>query len=145
MADRIWPALTRVAGLHTRAYRATGGRIGRRIPGVPGRMCLLDHVGAKSGIKRTTPLLYVRDGKDVVLVASKGGFPKHPAWLHNLKANPETTVQVGGERLDVRARVATPEERKRLWPMAEKAWPGFRTYQKRSQGREIPLVVLEPR
>ena len=145
MADRIWPALTRAAGLHTRAYRATGGRIGRRIPGVPGSMCLLDHVGAKSGIKRTTPLLYVRDGKDVVLVASKGGFPKHPAWLHNLKANPETTVQVGGERLDVRARVATPEERQRLWPMAEKAWPGFRPSQKRSQGREIPMVVLEPR
>lgn len=145
MADRVWPALTRVAGLHTRAYQATGGRIGRRIPGVPGSMCLLDHVGAKSGIKRTTPLLYVRDGEDVVLVASKGGFPKHPAWLHNLKANPETTVQVGSEHLDVRARVATPEERERLWPMAEKAWPGFRTYQARSQGREIPMVVLEPR
>ena len=145
MADRIWPALQRVAGLHTRAYRATGGRVGERIPGVPGSMCLLDHVGAKSGVKRTTPLLYVRDGEDVVLVASKGGFPKHPAWLHNLKANPETTVQVGGERLDVRARVATPAERKRLWPMAEEAWPGFRTYQARSQGREIPMVVLEPR
>jgi deazaflavin-dependent oxidoreductase (nitroreductase family) len=108
-------------------------------------MCLLDHVGAKSGTKRTTPLLYVRDGEDVVLVASKGGFPKHPAWLHNLKANPETTVQVGGDRLEVRARVATAEERKRLWPMAEAAWPGFRTYQARSQGREIPMVVLEPR
>jgi F420H(2)-dependent quinone reductase len=145
VADRIWPALQRVAGLHTRAYRATGGRVGERIPGVPGSMCLLDHVGAKSGVKRTTPLLYVRDGANVVLVASKGGFPKHPAWFHNLKANPETTVQVGGERLAVRARVATAEERKRLWPMAEKAWPGFRTYQARSQGREIPMVVLEPR
>jgi F420H(2)-dependent quinone reductase len=145
VADRIWPALTRVAGLHTRAYRATGGRIGRRIPGVPGSMCLLDHVGAKSGIKRTTPLLYVPDGEDVVLVASKGGYPKHPAWFHNLKANPETTVQVGGEKIPVRARIADAEERKRLWPLAERAWPGFRTYQKRSQGREIPMVVLEPR
>jgi F420H(2)-dependent quinone reductase len=145
VADRIWPALTRAAGLHTRAYRATGGRIGHSVPGVPGKMCLLDHVGAKSGIKRTAPLLYVRDGEDVVLVASKGGFPKHPAWLHNLKANPETTVQVGGERLSVRARVAAPEERERLWPLAEKAWPGYRTYQQRSQGREIPLVILEPR
>jgi deazaflavin-dependent oxidoreductase (nitroreductase family) len=145
VADRIWPALQRGAGLHTRAYRATGGRLGEKIPGVPGRMCLLDHVGAKSGIKRTTPLLYVRDGKDVVLVASKGGYPKHPAWLHNLKANPETTVQVGGDLLQVRARVATAEERKRLWPMAEEAWRGFRTYQARSQGREIPMVILEPR
>lgn len=144
MADRIWPALRHVAGLHTRAYRATGGRIGQRIPGVPGSMCLLDHVGARSGVKRTTPLLYVRDGEDVVLVASKGGFPRHPAWFHNLKANPETTVQVGGERLHVRARVATPEERERLWPKAEEAWPGFRTYRARSE-REIPMVVLEPR
>jgi deazaflavin-dependent oxidoreductase (nitroreductase family) len=108
-------------------------------------MCLLDHVGAKSGVKRTSPLLYVRDGDDVVLIASKGGFPKHPAWFHNLKANPETTVQVGSERIPVRARVATAEERKRLWPMAEEAWPGYRTYQKRSQGREIPVVILQPR
>ena len=108
-------------------------------------MCLLDHVGAKSGVKRTSPLLYVRDGDDVVLIASKGGFPKHPAWFHNLKANPETTVQVGSERIPVRARVATAEERERLWPMAEEAWPGYKTYQRRSQGREIPIVILERR
>jgi F420H(2)-dependent quinone reductase len=145
VADRIWPALTRAAGLHTRAYRATGGRIGRRIPGVPGSMCLLDHVGAKSGIKRTAPLLYVRDGENVVLIASKGGFPKHPAWLHNLPANPDTTVQVGKDLLPVRARIANSEERERLWPLAEEAWPGYRTYQKRSQGRETPGVTLEPR
>ncbi|HEX5763268.1 MAG TPA: nitroreductase family deazaflavin-dependent oxidoreductase [Solirubrobacterales bacterium] len=145
LADRTWPLLNRVAGLHTRLYRVSGGRIGETIPGVPGKMCLLDHVGAKSGKKRTAPLLYVRDGDDVVLVASKGGYPKHPAWFHNLKANPETTVQVGGERLAVRARVATAAERKRLWPKAEEAWPGYRTYQARSEGREIPIVILEPR
>lgn len=94
---------------------------------------------------RTTPLAYLADGEDVVLVASKGGHPRNPAWFHNLMANPETTVQVGGEVLQVRARIATPEERERLWPLAEEAWPGYRTYQKRSQGREIPVVVLEPR
>jgi deazaflavin-dependent oxidoreductase (nitroreductase family) len=108
-------------------------------------MCLLDHVGAKSGRKRTAPLLYVRDGDDIVLVASKGGYPKHPAWFHNLKANPETTVQVGGERIPVRARVASPAERQRLWPKVEEAWPSYRTYQARSGGRERPLVILEPR
>jgi F420H(2)-dependent quinone reductase len=108
-------------------------------------MCLLDHVGAKSGKKRTTPLLYVRDGEDVVLVASKGGFPRHPAWFHNLKANPDTTVQIGGERRAVHARVATPEERERLWPLAVEAYRGYSLYQKRSQGREIPMIVLEPR
>ena len=108
-------------------------------------MLLLDHVGAKSGTKRTSPLLYVRDGDDVVIVASKGGFPKNPAWYHNLMANPDTTVQIGSEKRPVHARVATPEERERLWPMAVKAYRGYDDYQARSQGREIPLVILEPR
>jgi F420H(2)-dependent quinone reductase len=132
-------------GLHTALYRASGGRLGHTIPGVPGKMLLLDHVGAKSGTKRTSPLLYIEDGEDVVIVASKGGFPKHPAWFHNLKANPDTTVQIGPERRAVHARVATAEERQRLWPMAVRAYQGYEDYQTRSKGREIPLVILEPR
>ena len=107
-------------------------------------MLLLDHVGAKSGTKRTSPLLYVEDGEDVVIVASKGGFPKHPAWFHNLMANPDTTVQIGSEQRAVHARVATPEERERLWPLAVKAYHGYEDYQARTN-REIPLVILEPR
>ena len=132
-------------GLHTALYRASGGRLGHRIPGVPGKMLLLDHVGAKSGTKRTSPLLYFRDGEDLVIVASKGGFPKNPAWFHNLEANPDTTVQVASHRLEVRARVAGPEERERLWPLAVKAYRGYEDYAVRSKGREIPLVILEPR
>jgi deazaflavin-dependent oxidoreductase (nitroreductase family) len=131
-------------GIHTFLYRRTGGRLGHFIPGVRGRMLLLDHVGAKSGTKRTSPLLYVEDGNDIVIVASKGGFPKHPAWYHNLMANPDTTVQVGPERRKVRARVATPEERDRLWAKAVKAYSGYEDYKARTN-REIPLVVLEPR
>ncbi|MBK5220128.1 MAG: nitroreductase family deazaflavin-dependent oxidoreductase [Thermoleophilia bacterium] len=131
-------------GAHTFLYRRTGGRLGHSIPGVPGKMLLLDHVGAKSGTKRTAPLLYVEDGADVVIVASKGGFPKHPAWYHNLMANPDTTVQIGSEVRPVHARVATPEERERLWPLAVKAYGGYRDYEARTD-REIPLVVLEPR
>ena len=107
-------------------------------------MLLLDHVGAKSGTQRTSPLLYVEDGEDLVVVASKGGFPKHPAWFHNLCANPDTTVQVGAERRPVHARVATPEERERLWPLAVAAYRGYEGYRARTD-REIPLVVLEPR
>lgn len=145
IADRIWPVTRRVMGLHTLAYRASGGRLGQRLPGVPGKMLLLDHVGAKSGAKRTSPLLYIEDGEDVVIVASKGGFPKHPAWYHNLKANPDTTAQIGPERRKVHARVATPEERERLWPLAVRAYHGYADYQSRSKGREIPLVILEPR
>ncbi|HEX4463456.1 MAG TPA: nitroreductase family deazaflavin-dependent oxidoreductase [Solirubrobacterales bacterium] len=132
-------------GLHTALYRASGGRLGHTIPGVGGRMLLLDHVGAKSGTKRTSPLLYVKDHDDVVVVASKGGFPRHPAWFHNLKANPDTTVQIGPEHRKVHARVATPEERERLWPIVVKAYHGYEDYAARSKGREIPLVILEPR
>jgi F420H(2)-dependent quinone reductase len=131
-------------GVHTFLYRRTGGRLGHTIPGVPGKMLLLDHVGAKSGVKRTSPLLYVKDGPDVVIVASKGGFPKNPAWFHNLMANPDTTVQIGSERRPVHARVATPEERERLWDMAVAAYHGYEDYRARTD-REIPLVVLEPR
>ena len=107
-------------------------------------MLLLDHVGAKSGRSRTTPLLYVEDGADVAIVASKGGFPKNPAWFHNLTAHPDTTVQIGSERRPVHARVARPEERQRLWEKADRAYPGYADYRARAD-REIPLVVLEPR
>jgi deazaflavin-dependent oxidoreductase (nitroreductase family) len=144
IGDRIWPITRRFMGLHTAVYRASGGRIGHRLPGMRAPMLLLDHVGAKSGRKRTSPLLYMTDGDDIVIVASKGGYPKHPAWFHNLKANPETTVQVGTERRDVRARVANAEERKRLWPRAIETYDGYEQYQARTQ-REIPLVILERR
>jgi len=95
-------------------------------------------------VKRTTPLLYIRDGDDLVIVASKGGYPQHPAWFHNLRANPDTTVQVGSERRPVHARVASAEERSRLWPRVTRAYSGYDDYQGRA-GREIPLVILERR
>jgi F420H(2)-dependent quinone reductase len=143
VADRTWPLVRRAMGLHTLVYRMTGGRIGHSLPGMP-QVLLLDHVGAKSGKKRTTPLLYFRDGDAVVIVASKGGFPRHPGWFHNLKANPDTTVQVGSERRAVHARIATAEERVRLWPRAVETYHGYADYQARTD-REIPLVILEPR
>jgi F420H(2)-dependent quinone reductase len=145
LADRVWPLTRRFMGVHTFVYRASGGRLGHTVPGVGGRMLLLDHVGAKSGTRRTSPLLYFKDGDDLVIVASKGGFPKHPAWYHNLMANPDTEVQVGSEHRRVHARVANAEERKRLWPVALKQYSGYADYQARSKGREIPLVILEPR
>jgi deazaflavin-dependent oxidoreductase (nitroreductase family) len=141
--ENNWGLLGRMTHGHTALYRATGGRIGHRVPGAP-PMLLLDHVGAKSGAKRTSPLVYVRDGEDLVLVASKGGHPKNPAWFYNLKANPDTEVQVGSQHRSVHARIANPEERKRLWPMALKTYGGYADYQKRTE-REIPLVILAPR
>jgi deazaflavin-dependent oxidoreductase (nitroreductase family) len=108
-------------------------------------MLLLDHVGARSGARRTCPLLYIPDGHNVAVIASKGGYPQNPAWFHNLMANPDTEVQIGSERRPVHARLATPEERGRIWPEAVKVWSAYADYQARSRGREIPLVVLEPR
>ena len=127
---------------HTVVYRATHGLVGHRLPGAPPSL-LLDHVGAKRGKKRTTPLSYLSDGANLVLVASKGGYPQNPSWYHNLRANPDTTVQVGSQRRAVRARVATHEERTRLWPRLVELYGGYRDYQDRAE-REIPLVILEP-
>ena len=143
LADRVWPVLRLAMGAHVRIYRVSNGLIGQRFPGAP-PMLLLDHVGAKTGTKRTTPLVYVEDDRDVVIVASKGGHPRNPAWYHNLRANPDTTVQIGAERRAVHARVATPEERERLWPKAVATYAGYRGYQQRTD-RTIPLVILEPR
>ena len=128
-------------GAHPAIYRATHGLIGHRLPGLP-PILVLDHVGARSGIERSSALLYVEDGDNLVVIASKGGSPKHPAWFHNVMANPETTVQVGASRRKVRARIATPEERARLWPRVVAAYRGYTHYQRRTE-REIPLVILD--
>jgi F420H(2)-dependent quinone reductase len=142
VVERAWPLLRRLMTGHTTAYRLTGGLVGHRIPGLP-PMLLLEHVGAKSGQRRTSPLVYTEDGNQLVLVASKGGYPENPAWFHNLKANPDAIVQVGSQRRTVHAREARPEERGRLWPKVVDTYGGFAEYQERTD-REIPLVVLEP-
>jgi deazaflavin-dependent oxidoreductase (nitroreductase family) len=143
IVDRSWPVLRRLIGVHGVVYRLSRGLIGHHIPGAP-PMLLLDHVGAKSGRKRTSPLAYLEDGENLVIVASKGGHPRSPAWFHNLVANPDTTVQVGTQKRAVRARVAGRRERKRLWPRVVQLYDGYADYQRRTD-REIPLVILEPR
>ena len=105
---------------------------------------LLHHVGRRSGEARVAPLIYLRDGDDLVVVGSMGGTPKDPAWVHNLRAAPDTEVELRGERRAVRARVADAEERERLWPRLVEHYPGFATYQARTE-REIPVVILAPR
>lgn len=123
-------------------YRATGGRLAGEFLGVP--VMLLSTVGRKSGRRRETPLLYLRDGEKMVTVASKAGFPSHPAWYLNLCANPEVSVRVGGEELEMRAATASAEERERYWPQLTKLYPPYASYQKKTE-REIPVVVLTPK
>jgi deazaflavin-dependent oxidoreductase (nitroreductase family) len=130
-----------VFSFHQAAYRATGGIIGHRL----GRLTclLLTTRGAKSGLARTLPLVYGRDGHNLVLVASKGGAPAHPEWYVNLKAHPDVVVQVGSKNLWMRARTATPAERPRLWRLMNRQYAGYEGYQERTD-REIPIVILEP-
>lgn len=105
---------------------------------------LLDTVGAKSGEPRRTPLLFLRDGERVVLIASKGGNPKHPAWYWNLRKNPAVRfLGPGGVSGRYTARVAEGEERSRLWSEAVDLYDGYSTYAERTGGRVIPVVVLE--
>jgi len=132
--------------VHTAIYRWTRGRLGSRVPGFPdARVALIDHVGAKSGLQRTSPLIYLEDGGNVVVVASKAGQPTSPAWFHNLKAHPETRVQVGGEVREVRARVASDKERERLYPKFVAVYPAYDFYERNARGRRIPVVILERR
>jgi deazaflavin-dependent oxidoreductase (nitroreductase family) len=127
---------------HTAVFRLTGGRIGGRFAG-GGPILLLHHTGAKSGKQRISPLLYMPDGDRCVIVASKGGYTKHPGWFHNLMANPDTVVELPREgKVAVRARQATAEERAELWPRVVDLYSGYAAYQ-RSTSREIPIVVLE--
>jgi deazaflavin-dependent oxidoreductase (nitroreductase family) len=132
--------------LHVALYRRSGGRLGGHIPGWPeARLLLLDHTGARSGSRRTSPLMYQEDGDAIVVMASKAGQPANPAWFHNLVANPETTIQIGSEVRPVRARVAGEEERKRLWARFVALYPGSEAYQRNAKGREIPIVILDRR
>jgi deazaflavin-dependent oxidoreductase (nitroreductase family) len=137
---KVWEAFTRVnVGL----FRLTGGRVGGRMGKAP--ILLLHHVGARSGTPRVSPLIYLPDGGDIIIVASKGGVDRHPAWLHNLRAHPDTVVELPREgRRAVRAREASAEEREALWPRLDAIYPPYRSYRSYTE-RVIPIAVLEPR
>ncbi len=131
----------RALALHQFIYEKSGGRIGKRIGGA--QMLLLRTTGRKSGLPRTAALLYHRDAGSYVVVGSRGGSDLPPAWLLNLEAAPEVVVQVGTKRFPARARVASAEERRRLWPEMTRLWPQYDRYQSQTH-RLIPLVILTP-
>ena len=132
--------------IHSAIYRRTRGRIGSRMPGFAEvGIVLVDHIGARSGVRRTSPVMFLRDGESIVVAASKAGQPANPSWFHNLMAHPETTAQIGSQVLQVRARVADEHERERLWPRFVAMYPAFEFYARNAAPREVPVVILEPR
>lgn len=126
---------------HVRTYRETNGEEGYLWNGV--EILLLTMIGRKSGEERTVPLIFVRDGDNFAIIASRGGTPTHPSWYLNLEANPQVTLQVKDKVFPATARTAKGEERERIWATAVKAWPQYEDYQARTD-RKIPVVVLEP-
>lgn len=135
-----WKAWQQFTQAHVQLYRLSGGRLGGKFRGSP--VLLLDHVGRKSGKRHTSPLIYARDGDDLLIVASKGGSQKDPLWWLNLKERPETNVRVGSEDRRVRARQAGPEEKQRLWPVMVDVYAPYEDYQRKTE-RDIPVIVLE--
>jgi deazaflavin-dependent oxidoreductase (nitroreductase family) len=127
---------------HVRVYRETDGEHGYAWRGTT--ILLLTTLGRKSGEQRTTPLIHRTDGEHWIVVASKGGAPEHPSWYENLLADPDATIQVKGELIDVRASTAAGDERTRLWSLMTEVWPAYDEYQTKTD-REIPIVVFARR
>jgi deazaflavin-dependent oxidoreductase (nitroreductase family) len=118
---------------------------GRMSTGLGQPVVLLHVRGAKSGVERTVPLLATKQGDLIVLIASKAGALKHPAWYFNVKANPDVAVTLRAERVPMQATIAEGEERERLWAMAVDNYSGYERYQTRAGDRTIPVVALRPR
>lgn len=132
--------IMRAAGsLHRGLYRLSGGRLGKTMG--PMQVLLLTTTGRKSGQARTWPLAYFKDGDRLIVIASAGGEPRHPAWYLNLRVHPEVTVQIGAETRRMTAATATGEERSRLWAQIVAVAPNFADYQRKTT-REIPVVIL---
>ena len=121
--------------------RLSGGRLLASVAGMP--VLLLTTTGRRTGKARTTPLTFFRDGDDLVVIASNGGSDEPPAWSLNLVAHPEASVRIGSTRIEVRARMATPEERARLWSEITATFAGYARYEQRTT-RTIPVFLLTP-
>jgi deazaflavin-dependent oxidoreductase (nitroreductase family) len=123
-------------------FRANGGRIGGPFQG--SNILLLHHTGARSGLKRVSPLAFQWVGDSYAVFASKAGAPENPAWLHNLLAYPETMVEVGTRTIPVRARLAQPAERDVIYCRQRQRSPVFAQYEVKAAPRRIPVIVLDP-
>ncbi len=135
------PDVTLVGAPHVKLYQETNGEEGYLWNGVP--ILLLTTVGRKSGLERTSALIFSRDGDDYLVVASQGGAPEHPFWYRNILTNPKVKLQVKDLHLTATAHTASDDERPRLWDIVRAAWPNYDVYVTRTT-RTIPVVVLRP-
>lgn len=142
-------AIKWMSRLNTWAYRATGGRLGAKWRGgsnrfsAPPPVGILTTIGRKTGERRDSPLLFLREGNRIVVVASQGGRATNPMWYLNLKANPAVTFLDKTERLSLTARDATASERAEYWPKLDAMYPDFANYRSWTE-REIPIVICDP-
>jgi deazaflavin-dependent oxidoreductase (nitroreductase family) len=123
-----------------RLYEATGGKEGGTLEGAP--CVILTTKGRKSGKLRKSPLMRIEHDGVYAVVASMGGAPQHPVWYVNLGANPDVTLQDGDQVLDLRARTASPDQKRHWWPRLTAVWPPYSEYQSKTE-RDIPVVLLE--
>ena len=148
--SRLTLVMTRyLSRAHTFVYRITRGRFGGNLRvgagfRSPAPTLLLEHLGRKSGKRYTSPVLYITDGPNVIVVASAAGRDDHPQWYRNLLAHSDTHIEIGADRRAVTAVKADPDERARLWPLLVQAYADFDSYQSWTT-REIPVIVLQPR
>jgi len=131
IADRF-----NVFAVHTALYRLLGGRI------VGNKILLLTTIGRRTGRLRTTPLFFVRDGDAYVVVASNGGEDRYPGWWHNIRSDPNATIQVGREIVTCRAEVASTADGPRLWPKLDAVYAGYRRYRE-GTARELTIFRLK--
>lgn len=135
--------------LNVWAFKATGGRLGSKWRGgsnrfsAPPPVGILTTIGRKSGEARESPLLYLREGDRVVLVASQGGRATHPMWYRNIQANPRVSFRIKNEVLSLVARDATDDERQRYWPRLDGIYPDFANYRSYTS-RKIPILICDP-
>jgi deazaflavin-dependent oxidoreductase (nitroreductase family) len=123
-------------------FRDNGGQVGGNFAGRP--LLLLHHRGARTGKERVTPLMYQRVPEGYAIFASKGGADTNPGWYHNLRANPDATIEVGSDHLEVRARVVDGSERATIWERQKSDYPFFAGYEQKTARDLIPVIVLEP-
>lgn len=142
-------AIKWMSRVNTLMFKATGGRLGAKWRGgsnrfsAPPPVGILTTTGRKSGQPRESPLLFLREGNRVVLVASQGGRATNPMWYLNIQADPKVSFQIKGEKLHLLARDATDPEREQYWPKLDAIYPDFANYRSWTD-RRIPIIICDP-